>query len=148
MRKSTPAPNPNAYVAGLTGWQRTCVESLRKAVRATPTLVEVVKWGHLVYVSNGPVLLIRAEESRVLFGFWRGKRLRALEPRLNPSGKYEMATLALREGDTIGAAAARRLVQEAVALNAALGNPQDAAPRKAAKTVSKPRSRSHARSAR
>jgi len=146
MRKSTPAPNPHAYVAALTGWQRTCVESLRKAVRAAhPTLDEVVKWGHLVYVSNGPVLLIRAEESRVLFGFWRGKRLRALEPRLNPSGKYEMATLALREGDTIAAAAARRLAQEAVALNAALGNPQDAAPRKAAKTVSKPRSPGRAR---
>ena len=41
-----------------------------------------MKWGHLVYLSNGPVLLIRAEEKRVLFGFWRGKRLREIAPRL------------------------------------------------------------------
>jgi hypothetical protein len=43
------------------------------------------------------VLLIRAEDARVLFGFWRGKLLRAIEPRLKPGGKYEMATLELRE---------------------------------------------------
>jgi len=67
-----------------------------------------VKWGHLVYLSNGPVLLIRAEENRVLFGFWRGQRLSAIEPRLKRGGKYEMATLELREGMTINPATARR----------------------------------------
>ena len=55
--------------------------------------------GPLVYFANGPVLLIRAEEERVLFGFWRGQRLREIEPRLKPGGKYEMATLEFREGD-------------------------------------------------
>ena len=34
--------------------------------------------GALVYFSNGPVLLIRAEDERVLFGFWRGQRLASL----------------------------------------------------------------------
>ena len=62
-------------------------------------LEEAVKWGHLVYAANGPVLLIRAEDERVLFGFWRGQRLREIEPRLKPGGKYEMATLEIREGD-------------------------------------------------
>jgi hypothetical protein len=133
MKKSTPAANPDAYAAALEGWQRTCVESLRKAVRGVSALEDVVKWGHLVYLSNGPVLLIRADGSRVLFGFWRGQRLRALEPRLKPGGKYEMATLELHEGETIGAATARRLAQEAVALNESLGNPQDAAMRKTPK---------------
>ena len=70
MRKSTPAADPDAYVAALVGWQRACVENLRGAVCAVSGLKEVVKWGHLVYLSNGPVLLIRAEEQRVLFGFW------------------------------------------------------------------------------
>jgi hypothetical protein len=123
MRKSTPAPNPDAYVAALSGWQRLCVEALRTAVKGAARFEEVIKWGNLVYLSNGPVIVIRAEAARVLFGFWRGKRLREIEPRLKPGGKYEMATLELREGDTVTATVARRLAKEAVALNAALGDP-------------------------
>jgi hypothetical protein len=123
MKKSLPAANPDAYVASLSGWQRPCVEEMRKAVRGASDLEEVVKWGHLVYLSNGPVLLIRAEEARVLFGFWRGQRLSAIESRLKPGGKYEMATVELREGMTIKPVTVRRLTKEAVALNGSLGNP-------------------------
>lgn len=123
MKKSVPAANPDAYVAGLDGWQRGCVEDLRAAIRSAATLEEVVKWGHLVYLLNGPVLLIRAEERRVLFGFWRGQRLRAIEPGLKPGGKYEMATLELREGTKVGPVIVRRLTKEAVALNKTLGDP-------------------------
>jgi hypothetical protein len=124
MKKSTLAATPDAYVAALDGWRRARVEELRAAVLdASPALDEVIKWGHLVYLSNGPVLLIRAEEERVLFGFWRGQRLRSTEPRLKPGGKYEMATLELREGDAIDGETASRLTREAVALNAAHGNP-------------------------
>jgi hypothetical protein len=88
-----------------------------------------VKWGHLVYLANGPVLLIRAEDDRVLFGFWRGQRLRAIEPRLERGGKYEMATLELREGTAVDSATVRRLTREAVALNKKLGDPTLAAKR-------------------
>lgn len=123
MQKMKPAESPDAYVAALTGWRRKLVESLRANVRGAARLEEVIKWGHVVYFSNGPALLIRAEESRVLFGFWRGQRLRGIEPRLKPGGKYEMATLDLREGMAIDAATARRLVKEAVALNKKLGDP-------------------------
>ena len=76
MKRMTPAQNPDAYVASLSGWQRACVENLRAAVRSATDIEETVKWGHLVYRSNGPVLLIRAESERILFGFWRGQRLR------------------------------------------------------------------------
>ena len=130
MRKSTPAANPAAYLAGLDGWRRARVEELRAAVLDAAPLVEVIKWGHLVYFSNGPVLLIRAEAERVLFGFWRGKHLQSIEPRLKPGGKYEMATLELRERAAIDAGTVRRLTQEAVALNAAHGNPTDEARRR------------------
>lgn len=127
MKKATPAENPDAYIAVLEGWRRDCVVALRKAVLRAAKLEEVIKWGHLVYFSNGPVLLIRAEEGRILFGFWRGKRLREIEPRLKPGGKYEMASIELREGDGMDAKVVRKLVQEAVALNRELGNPTDAA---------------------
>ncbi len=132
MQKMTPAASPAAYVAGLSGWRKRTVTALRRAVKMAGRLEEEVKWGHLVYSSGGPALLIRAEPSRVLFGFWRGKRLREIEPRLKAGGKYEMATLELREETTISPALARRLVREAVKLNRTHGNPQDAArPRRA-----------------
>lgn len=129
MKKMTPAASPDAYVDSLDGWRREIVETLRSAVLAAsaPRIQEVIKWGHLVYLANGPVLLIRAEEERVLFGFWRGQRLSTIEPRLEPGGKYEMATLELREGMTVKPATVRRLTREAVALNRTLGDPTDAA---------------------
>ena len=127
MKRSVPAGSPDAYVAALTGWRRGCVEALRAAVRGAAPLEEVIRWGHLVYLANGPVLLIRAEEERVLLGFWRGQRLRAVEPRLRPGGKYEMATVELREGDTLPPETVRRLAADAVALNERLGNPAHAA---------------------
>src|SRR5215204_4370836 len=127
MKKSVLAVTPDAYVDSLFAWQRATVENLRATVVASADLIEVIKWGHLVYLSNGPVLLIRAEDERVLFGFWRGKRLREIEPRLKGSGKYEMATFDLRQGMTVAPATVRRLTREAVALNETLGDPTDAA---------------------
>lgn len=127
MKKFPPSGDPDAYIAALDGWRRECVESLRATVRAASDLQEVVKWGHLVYFVSGPVLLIRAEDARVLFGFWRGQRLLEIEPRLRRGGKYEMATLELREGDTVEPAVIRRLTREAVALNQTLGDPTLAA---------------------
>ncbi len=40
MKSTTPAASPDAYVAALTGWQRTWVAKLRKAVRAPAELEE------------------------------------------------------------------------------------------------------------
>lgn len=85
MRKENPAESPEAYVAAQSGWHREIVAALRAAVLAAGDLDERIKWGHLVYFSNGPALLIRAEDARVLFGFWRGQRLRGIEPRRNPA---------------------------------------------------------------
>jgi hypothetical protein len=123
MKRAVPAESPDAYVAALAGWRRTLVDSLRKAAHAAGARDERIKWGHLVFFSNGPVLLIRAEDERVLFGFWRGKRLRALDERLKGNGKYELATIELREDDRISAAQAKQLVSAAIELNRTLGDP-------------------------
>ena len=125
MKKSVPAASPDAYVDALSGWQRVTVQRLRAAVVASANLDEVIKWGNLVYLSNGPVLLIRAEEHRVLFGFWRGQRLREIEGRLKPGGKYEMATVELHEDEEVSAGVVHRLIEAAVGLNETLGNPTD-----------------------
>ncbi len=125
MKKQTVAPNVDAYVAGLDGWRRKCVERLRSAVAETGLFDEEIKWGNIIYLANGPAIVIRAEESRVLFGFWRGRRLVSIQPLLKPGGKYEMARVVYREGDVVDAVLSERLAREAYRLNAELGDPTD-----------------------
>lgn len=123
MKRTSPAANPADYLASLDGWRARLVTQLRDAVLSAGALQETIKWGHLVYLSGGPVLLIRAEDTRVLFGFWRGQRLRDHDVRLVAGGKYEMATMVLGEDSVIDSSAVTRLVDAAIALNAALGDP-------------------------
>lgn len=123
MQKIPPPALPDAYADELTGWQGEYVRALRACVLATAPLQEVVKWGHLVYLAGGPVLLLRAEEQRVLFGFWRGQRLRDIEPRLRPGGKYQMATLELNQDTPLARDVVESLVRAAVELNRTLGDP-------------------------
>ena len=125
MKKGAPvAADPDAYVRGLRGWRKDVVVALREAVTGAADFEEVIRWGHIIYLSNGPVLLIRAEETRVLFGFWRGKRLREIEPRLKASGRYELANQVFVKGDDVDSAIAAKLAKAAAALNRKLGNPQ------------------------
>lgn len=120
----TSATSPDEYIGALSSWQFSYAMALRHAVLdAAPAVEERLKWGHLVYFTNGPVLLIRAERQRVLFGFWRGQRLRHIEPRLRPGGKYEMATLELKPDTPLAPETVTALVIEAVALNRSVGDP-------------------------
>lgn len=124
MKNLVTAATPDGYLQALQGWHRQAVAALHGAViEAVPALTAVIKWGHLVYLSNGPVLLIRAETSRVLFGFWRGQRLRDTEPRLKPGGQFEMATISLTLDTPLERDTVLQLVRDAVALNATLGDP-------------------------
>ena len=123
MKKATPPSSPDAYVSALVVWQKKIVLYLRAAVLSTNKLEEKIKWGHLVYFSTGPVLLIRAENQRVLFGFWRGQRLRHLESHLKPGGKYEMATIALTQDSIMDDFNVSSLIQEGIRLNQLLGDP-------------------------
>jgi hypothetical protein len=126
MMRGTAAASPDAYVAALTGWQRERVEMLRAAVHAGADFDEIIKWGNLVFVSNGLCMLIRAEDHRVLLGFWRGKRLVHLDPRIRPSGKYELGNLVMTEETDVDPALVTRLAAAASALNIKLGDPTKA----------------------
>jgi hypothetical protein len=125
MKKQVAAPNPDAYVSALRGWQRRCVEQLRSAVAEMGLFEETIKWGNIVYLAYGPAIVIRAEESRVLFSFWRGKRLIAMQPLLKPGGKYEMARIVYQQGDAVDTSMSARLAVEAYRLNLELGDPTD-----------------------
>jgi hypothetical protein len=124
MMRSGPLPaSPDDYVQSIGGWQRDRVELLREIAHRVGDSEETVKWGHLVYMANGPAFLIRAEENRVLFGFWRGKRMLDIEPRMTGTGKYEMKSLDLREDTVIDPFVAERLIVKAIQLNRTIGNP-------------------------
>jgi len=120
----TTAATPDAYSEALSGWRRAYVTALRAAVRsAAPALREQLKWGHLVYLLNGPVLLVRAEPERVLFGLWRGQQRLGIEPRLRPGGKYERATLEFRRDTPLRRESVQALVAEAARVDRGLGDP-------------------------
>ncbi len=129
MKRALPSADPDAYASGLSGWQAEVVGRLMSLVLATGGFEERVKWGHLVYEVNGPALLIRAHDDGVQFGFWRGQRLRDIEPGLKPGGKCEMAKLIITGPPGPGAETVTALCREALRLNVELGNPQDAARR-------------------
>ncbi|MGH6651139.1 MAG: DUF1801 domain-containing protein [Sphingopyxis sp.] len=117
------AESPDAYVAALSGWQLERCQMLRAAVMRAAAFDETIKWTNLVFMANGPCILIRAEEHRVLLGFWRGKRLRAIEPRIKASGKYELGNLVMTEETVVDPAMVERLAAEAYRLNFDIGNP-------------------------
>ncbi|HET6525721.1 DUF1801 domain-containing protein [Sphingopyxis sp.] len=117
------ADSPDAYIAALSGWQLERCRMMRAAIMAAAPFDEVIKWTNLVFMANGPCILIRAEAHRVLLGFWRGKRLRDLEPRIKASGKYELGNLVMAEGTDVSAETVTTLAAEAFRLNAELGNP-------------------------
>ena len=117
------AASPDAFVEDLGGWRRELVERLRIAVNAGAAFDEIIKWGNLVFVHHGLCVLIHVEGHRVVFGFFRGKRLTALEPRIKPSGKYELGNIVFFEGDDIASDRVARLAREAARLNDELGDP-------------------------
>jgi hypothetical protein len=121
--KGPPSASPDAYVEALSGWQRDRVERLRAAINAGAAFDEIIKWHNLIFVSNGLCILIHVEESRILLGFWRGKRLAHLDSRIKPSGKYELGNVTLREETPIDPSDVARLAAAAATLNADLGDP-------------------------
>jgi hypothetical protein len=121
--KMKAAASPDAFVDELSGWRRALVQMLRRAVNAGAGFDELIKWGNLVFAHNGLSILIHVEDHRVVLGFFRGKRLTALEPRIRPSGKYELGNIVFFEGDAIDPGQAERLAREAARLNDELGDP-------------------------
>ena len=121
--KMKAAASPDAFVEELSAWKRELVELLRAAVNAGAEFDEFIKWVNLVFAHNGLAVLIHVEDHRVVFGFFRGKRLTASEPRIKPSGKYELGNIVFFEGDAIEPAQVQRLAREAARLNDELGDP-------------------------
>jgi hypothetical protein len=72
---------------GAFGWRRELVETAARGGERGAAFDEIIKWGNLGFVHNGLCVVIHVEDHRVVFGFFRGKRLTGFEPRIKPSGK-------------------------------------------------------------
>lgn len=59
----------------------------------------------------------------MLLGFWRGKRLTGLEPRIKPSGKYELGNIVFGQANAIDRERVEQLARAASQLNRELGDP-------------------------
>jgi hypothetical protein len=122
MKGQAPA-DPAEYVAGLAGWQLELVTVLRAAVHSAAPFDEAIKWHNLIFSADGPCMLIHTEEKRVLLGFWRGKRLVELDPRIKASGKYELGNITFRADTPVDADQITRLAAAARELNRQFGDP-------------------------
>lgn len=111
------------YLAGLPPAQREVADRLRQIVHAAaPQASEGFKWGRPVYEQNGPLCCFEAHELHVSFGFWRGAQLPSAAGVLDGQGET-MAHIELQSLADIQPATLKKLVREAVELNAQRGDP-------------------------
>ena len=63
----------DSYIAELENWKSEVVSMVRQIIlKVAPSVKESIKWAQPVYESNGPFAYIKAFQSAVNFGFWRG----------------------------------------------------------------------------
>jgi hypothetical protein len=121
--RGTLAKTPEEWTALWPGWTGACAIALRDALLHGTAFETSVKWGNLLFASNGPCAVIHVEDDRVVLAFFRGKRLRANDPAIKASGKYELGNLFFGPGSEVDQSAIAALGVAAAQLNAELGDP-------------------------
>lgn len=109
------------YLAKLPEQQANIITTVRALIlEAAPAAKESIKWAQPVYESNGPMIYVKAHNTHVNFGFWRGVDL--TDPKFEGDGD-RMRHIKLTSVDDIRPDAFKGLVRRAVELNAAKGDP-------------------------
>ncbi len=107
----------------LQGWQQEILHAIGALVaREAPAAQAVIKWAQPVFELGGPFAYVRGAKEHVTFGFWRGAELADPAGLLHGDGN-KMKHLKVRHPDDINRAEVVAMVREAVALNAAKGDP-------------------------
>ncbi|MEM7038941.1 MAG: DUF1801 domain-containing protein [Bacteroidota bacterium] len=105
-------------------WQKETVQALHELVlEIMPDAKHTIKWAQPVYESpEGPAVFMKAAKKHVTFGFWRGAELDDPNGVLEGSGE-KMRHVKVKGLDKIDREVLVPLVEQAVALNAAHGDP-------------------------
>jgi hypothetical protein len=111
------------WVAAKTaGWVTETVRQLLALVRsAAPEATVSIKWGQPVFEQNGPFAFIKPAKAHVSLGFWRGAELSDPKDILERGDR--MGHVKITSPSELHAAALRAMVQHAVRLNLAKGDP-------------------------
>jgi hypothetical protein len=113
----------DSYIAGLDEWKGEVVSGVRRIIlKAAPGAEESIKWAQPVYESNGPFAYIKAFQSAVNFGFWRGVDIKDLKGLLQGTGGI-MRHVKLTRLDDVDESVLANFVRQAVELNKAKGDP-------------------------
>lgn len=104
-------------------WQKQVAQRLHAIIlEEFPLAKHSIKWAQPVYETpEGPMAFIRAAKKHVTLGFWRGANLTPSDIPLEGEGE-RMKHLKITKPE-LPEAQIRSWVQEAVKLNAELGNP-------------------------
>jgi len=113
----------DAYIRALDSDRAAIVSALRSVVlAAAPTAKESIKWAHPTYEKGGSFCYIKAFPRYVNLGFWRGAALD--DPAgIVRSGGEKMGHVRIETTADIRTSVLSKLVRQAVALNAQLGDP-------------------------
>ena len=104
------------------GWHSEVIDQLVSLVLgAAPTATVSIKWGQPVFEENGPFAYIKPAKAHVTFGFWRGGEI--ADPKGLLSEGARMTHMKLMSSADVDADAIHTMVQDAVRLNRAKGNP-------------------------
>jgi hypothetical protein len=118
----TPAESVDAYIARPGGWQTDLMERLRRIVtEEAPSASVFIKWGRLVWDSNGPATYVQAFTTKVNLGFWRGAEMN--DPRHLLQGTGRSRHLSLLPDEPLPEGSIRDFVRQAVILNRLMGSP-------------------------
>ncbi len=111
------------YISTLDDWRGDVVRQLDELVRkVVPAVTASIKWAQPVYESNGPFCFVKAAKNHVTIGFWRGIDVDDPNQLFEGTGD-KMRHVKIKDAKSLPAAALRKMIKQAVALNHDLGNP-------------------------
>lgn len=114
---------PAWYLETLAAPERAIADQIMDLfVKAAPKATASIKWAQIVWESNGPFAFMKGNKAHVTLGFWRGAELEDAGGLLEGSGD-RMRHLKLTAGSKLPTKAIAAFVKQALALNAANGDP-------------------------
>ena len=107
----------DAYIAGLTAWQRAIVVRLRELIHETaPELHEEWKWGTPIFSAKSPVVALGTFKDHVKINFFKGALLADQRPFNAGLEAKTSRAIDIREGEPVDEATLVSVIRSAAVL--------------------------------